>query len=277
MSAFTTYDVDVDVESLTTKHLVWCLAEHLPAETLRSRRRCLRLLDDAGTATREEVEAVWASRRDLSPSTRANDLAGWRAFYKWALRWEHRVDDPTLRIDAPHVPRGLPRPMAKHDLRKALDTFPDDLRRAVCVGAYAGLRVSEAAALDWSEVLIAEIVGETSKIRVLGKGAKERLVAVSPILIDELLPDVGGNVITAGGQAYTAGTLQRRINRAFLRAGVPGKFHALRHRYGTVAYQATGDLVAVAEQMGHASVTTTAVYAAASSDVAAKIAAAVVR
>ena len=54
-------------------------------------------------------------------------------------------------------------------------------------------------------------------------------------------------------------------------------FHQLRHRYGTLAYQATRDLVAVGRQMGHSSPVTTAIYAAASDDVADAIAEAVAR
>ena len=59
--------------------------------------------------------------------------------------------------------------------------------------------------------------------------------------------------------------------------GVEGTFHALRHRYGTLAYQATRDLVAVGRQMGHSSPVTTAIYAAAADDVADLIAEAVSR
>ena len=72
-------------------------------------------------------------------------------------------------------------------------------------------------------------------------------------------------------------TLQRRINRAIHRAGIDATVHQLRHRYGTLAYQATRDLVAVGRQMGHSSPVTTAIYAAASDDVADAIAEAVAR
>jgi integrase len=75
----------------------------------------------------------------------------------------------------------------------------------------------------------------------------------------------------------SAATLQRRVNRAMRRAGVSDTFHGLRHRYGTLAYQATRDLVAVGRQMGHTSPVTTAIYAAASDDVADEIAEAVAR
>ena len=78
-------------------------------------------------------------------------------------------------------------------------------------------------------------------------------------------------------QVYSAAQLQRRVNRAMKVAGVDGTFHSLRHRYGTLAYQATLDLVAVGRQMGHTSPVTTVIYAAASDDTADVIAEAVAR
>jgi integrase len=260
-------------DPLSIAWIKWCRNEHIPANTIARRIATLRSLGNAGTATREDVEIWWASRTGLAPSSRAGDLAGIRSLYKWCRRWEHRSDDPTTRIDSPHVPTGLPHPMAKHDLQTALDTFEPELRRAVVLGAYAGLRIAEAAALDWSDIDV-----EGRKLWVLhGKGDKARVVAISPVLIDQLLPDTGGNVVAAGRQANTSATLQRRVNRAFRRAGIHGTSHALRHRYGTMAYQATGDLLAVGRMMGHASPVTTAIYADPSNDISVKIAAAVVR
>jgi len=248
-------------------------AEGVPRNTILRRTTVLRSISDPLSATREDVEAWWDSRADRSPATRSNDLACLRGYYRWCKRWEHRDDDPTERLDAPKVAKGLPRPISKPDLRHLLDTLPPDLRRAVCLGAYAGLRVSEAAALRWDD-----IDTETNVLRIMdSKGGKSRLVKVSPMLIDELLPIAGGSVVAGGGECATAAQLQRRMNRAIQAAGVDATFHQLRHRYGTVAYQATGDLLAVGRQMGHASPVTTAVYAQASDDVAAKIAAAVVR
>lgn len=259
--------------ALSDAYLQWCEAEHQPHNTISSRARVLRSVPGPGTATREDIEAWWAGRRALSAGTRANDLANLRAFYRWCRRWEHRADDPTLRIDAPHVVNGLPRPMSRHDLHKLLAEFPDDLRRAVALGAYAGLRVSEAAALQWPDVDL-----ETRQLRVwASKGGKSRPVPLGPILTDHLLPDTGGNVVTGTDARYSSAALQRRTNRAIRGQGVDATFHQLRHRYGTIAYQATGDLVAVGNAMGHSSIVTTQIYAAANDDVAAKIAAAVER
>ena len=260
-------------DPLSVAYLDHLAAERVPPNTIASRARVLRSINTAGTATREEVEIWWATRRHLSAGTRANDLACLRAFYKWARRWEHRDDDPTLRIDAPRVDKGLPRPMSRADLRKLLGAAPDDLRRAVALGAYAGLRVSEVAALHWRDVDI-----EARRARVLhSKGGKSRMVALGAVLIDQILPDTGGYVVTGTDTPVSAAQLQRRVNRAIRNAGVDGTFHTLRHRYGTLAYQATRDLVAVGRQMGHSSPVTTAIYAAASDDVADEIAAAVAR
>lgn len=261
------------MDDLTSTFLAWCAAERLPGNTIAARTRTLRALGNPATATREDVEAWWQTRAALAPATRANDLANLRAFYKWARRWEHRDDDPTLRLDSPKVPNGLPRPVSRADLHRLLAALPDDHRRAVCLGAYAGLRISEAARLDWRDVDT-----EMNVIRVIdSKGSKSRAIAVSPILLDHLLPETGGNVVAAGGPPQSPATLQRKVNRAIRGAGVDATFHQLRHRYGTVAYQATGDLIAVGRMMGHSSPVTTAIYAQAGDDVAARIAAAVVR
>ena len=260
-------------DPLSARWLAYQRAERVPPNTALRRQATLRSIGNAGVASRDQVEAWWASRRHLSPATRSNDLANLRAFYKWARRWEHRDDDPTTRIDAPRVDKGLPRPLSRTDLARLLSTLPDDLRRAVALGAYAGLRVSEVAALHWHDVDL-----EARRARIhKGKGGKSRVVALGAVLVDHLLPDTGGNVVTGTSMMYSAATLQRRVNRAMHRAGVDGTFHALRHRYGTLAYQATRDLVAVGRQMGHSSPVTTAIYAAASDDVADEIAEAVAR
>jgi len=265
-------------DPLSQLHVDYLTAAYAPTNTIRSRIRVLRSVGNAGTATREDVEAWWATRRDLTPGTRINDLANLRSFYRWCQRWEHRDDDPTRRLDPPRHHRGQPRPMSHDDLWRVLDWCDErglgDMRRAIALGAYAGLRVSEVAALTWSAI---EWDGGRARARVVGKGAKPRVVDLSPALIDMLLPDSGANVVTGESVTYDAARLQRRVNRLIRAAGVRGTFHSLRHRYGTMAYQASGDLVAVGAQMGHATIQTTAIYAAAASDAGAKLADAVAR
>lgn len=259
-------------DALAALYLEHMRAERTPANTVGARLRTLRSVGCPGTASREDIELWWRSRADLAPATRSNDLANLRGFYKWCSRWEHRFDDPTIRLDSPRIPNAVPRPMSRDNLHRVLDRVDDELRRAVCLGAYGGLRVAEAASLSWADIDV-----EAKRARVTGKGQKTRIVAFSTLLIDQLLPDTGLNVVTGCGHIYSANTLQRRANRAIRDAGVEGTFHQLRHRYGTVAYQATGDVLAVGRQMGHSSPVTTAKYAAESDEMADRIAEAVVR
>ena len=149
-------------DPLSLAWIQWCRDERIPVATTTSRGRVLRCVGNAGTASREDIEAWWRSRTHLSPASRHADLANLRSFYKWCKRWELRDDNPTLRIDSPHVEPGLPRPITNADLHTALDALLPDYRRAICLGAYAGLRVSEAAALDWSNVDL-----EARQIRVI--------------------------------------------------------------------------------------------------------------
>ena len=265
-------------DPLSLAWLQWMHTARTPSNTVARRRAVLGSIGNAGTATCEDVETWWASRADLSAATRANDLACLRAFYRWCARYDLRGDNPTRRLDPPRLHRGQPRPMSHDDLWRVLDWCDThalhDMRRAIALGAYAGLRVSEVAALTWSAI---EWDGGRARARVVGKGNKPRVVDLSPALIDMLLPDSGANVVTGESVTYDAARLQRRVNRLIRAAGVRGTFHSLRHRYGTMAYQASGDLVAVGAQMGHATIQTTAIYAAAASDAGAKLADAVAR
>lgn len=229
------------------------------AATLRTYRSTMdAYLPDPLTAGREDVEAWWGSVQHLAVPTRRRILSCVRSFYRWAERFDLRPDDPTRRLDPPSQGRRVPRPIGRADLLRILSHADPDVRRAVCLGAYAGLRVSEAAALDW-----ADVDQESRRIYVrAGKGDKDRAVGLPPLLLDELLPDVGGNVVNAGGKPYTADSLQRRANRAIRAAGVASTFHKLRARFATVAVASTGNLLAVSRALGHSSPATTAIYAA---------------
>lgn len=243
-------------------------------ETIRSYRSTMsRFLPDPLSATPEDVEAWWADHDDLAVTTRTRTLATARSFFHWAIRFDLIDKDPTRRLDPPTQGRRLPRPMSRSDLHAVLARADPEMRRAVCLGAYAGLRVAEAAALDWGDV-----DAESRRLFVRsGKGDKDRVVGLSPLLLDSLLPTVGGNVVTAGGAPYTAGALQRRVNRLIRSAGVDGTFHKLRARFATVALADTGNLLAVSRALGHASPATTAIYALTSDADLDLIAAAVAR
>lgn len=232
--------------------------------TLARYRATLAQFDDPAAATQADVEAWWATRLHLSPGTRANELACLRTFYKFCTRFDHRDDDPTRRLDPPRIPNRVPRMVGRSDLEKLLGEATEDapdLRRAIALGGYGGLRVSEAASLDWRDV-----DQEHRRMYVRGKGGKERPVPLSPVLLDYLLPETGGNVVCAGGPAYAAGTLQRKVNRLFARVGVDHTFHDLRKRGASLALSKGASPVAVRTMFGWSSMETVSNYAVVGDD-----------
>lgn len=117
---------------------------------------------------------------------------------------------------------------------------------------HAGLRAGEI-----SRVHARDVLGDL--LRVHGKGRRERVV---PIVHGELLRrlqalDGWAFPNPRTGQPLTPGTVSRLLSEA-LPAGWTA--HTLRHAYATTAYDGTGDLLALAELLGHSQVTTTQVY-----------------
>ena len=228
--------------------------------TIATYRRTFNAFPGIEDANMDVVEAWWNGRTGKAVATRRNELSAVRSFYAWARRWGHRppTDDPTHRLDPPKSGRKLPHPIGREDFQRLLAATEGETRRAICLGGYAGMRVAEVAALHWSDV-------DTDMRRIYvraGKGDKDRAVGLSPLLLDALLPVSGGNVVRAGLPAYSANSLQQRVNAAIRRAGVQGTFHGLRARFATVAVASTGNLLAVSRALGHSSPATTAIYAA---------------
>ena len=227
--------------------------------TVDTYARTMRTLPgDPAEATREQIEQWWRERADRPAGTRNNELSALRGFYGWMTRFEHRVDNPTVRLDLLKRPKRMSRFVGKDDLAHLLATLAPDLRRAVALGAYGGLRVAEAASLHWSSVST-----ESRRIIVRGKGDKERTIAFGVVLLDLLLPDTGKYVVTGTDHAPTANSLQQRVNRAIKEAGVDATFHKLRHRYGYKSAEAGIPPTSIARAMGHESLSTTMGYIAA--------------
>jgi integrase/recombinase XerD len=253
--------------------LAWSLNDrNRSPRTVERYAYTLAQLPDPLHADLATIEAWWGTRLEQAPATRANELACLRSYYRWCTKFDHRADDPTRRLDAPKVPNRLPRPIGEVELAKLVRVTEDipDLRRAIALGAYAGMRVSEAATLDW-----ADVDQERHRLFIRGKGQKERPFALSPVLLDKLLPDVGGNVVTAGGKPYNGPVLQRKVNRLMQRHGINHTFHDLRKRSASLAVAKVG-VYEVSKAFGWASIETASAYAVVSNEALDAIAAAVI-
>ena len=250
----------MDSPALVAQWLAWLSVErNRSPNTIETYRRTMRTLPgDPADLTRDDIEQWWRDRASGSVSSRNNELSAVRGFYRWCVRFEHRDDDPSARLDMLKRAKRVSRFVGKDDLARLLANLPPDLRRAVALGAYGGLRVSEAASLDWSDINV-----ESRRIIVRGKGDKERVVGLTTTLLDHLLPDTGGNVVRAGGSPFSGHTLQQKVNAAIRANGVDATFHKLRHRFGYKAAEAGIPATSIARAMGHESLTTTMGYIAA--------------
>ena len=134
----------------------------------------------------------------------------------------------------------------------------------ILLAAYAGLRVSEIAAIKGDDV---DTVINT--ITVIGKGDKERQIPLHPILKDlaAVMPARGwwfptyiGNTKHLAGGPMLGNSVSSSISNVMNRAGIPGTPHALRHWFGSALREAGVDSLVIKELMGHESLATTAIY-----------------
>ncbi len=264
-------------EGVVVRHLDWMRVRNLSPLTITGRRSALRRLSahlggPVLYATADELKGWQAARsRVLSPATRRTELSHVREFYRWTVDEGFRTDDPTARLPMPRAPRRVPRPIDDRALADVLARADAPTAAILGLAAFAGLRACEVARLDWSEITTR---GDVPLLHVAcGKGGRSRTIPLSPALITllEALPHRRGPVILRadGGAGYTtANAITKRASRHLHELNHPETLHMLRHRFATAAYRAVRDIRAVQEALGHASPTTTSIYAAAAVGVA---------
>lgn len=255
---------DTTGDAAIKAHLRYCKRKGLRPRTITARHDALIRLREWASAplldlTREQVEDYLDTQEH--DKTRAVYLSHIRSFYRWAFDEEIIDRDPTRKVVGPKVPKGLPRPISETDLARALTTATDPLVRAwLMLAAYAGLRACEIALLRGEHVVRGD---EPYLIVEEGKGGKGRTVGIPPILVRELdrWPTTGWLWKVDGPYHYEV--VSRRACAHLRRQGISAGLHALRHRFATQTYRASGhDLRHTQEALGHASPTTTAIYTA---------------
>jgi integrase/recombinase XerC len=214
-----------------------------------------------GTAGREDLER-FLDGKEIGARTRYTWISALHCFYAWAVLEERLDVDPTQRIVRPKLRRTLPRPVSDADLAMAIALAPPMERRWVILAAYAGMRVGEMAVLSRDDVLF-----DQELLHVTGKGAKERMVPMSPIVLEELrswpMPRVNRPIFTRpSGGPWTPAALSRAGSVYLHGIGVDATLHQFRHWFGTRTLNASKNLRTVQGLLGHSSPTTTAIYTA---------------
>jgi integrase/recombinase XerD len=214
--------------------------------------------------------------RPASPATIHRKSACLRSFYRHLRREGLRESDPTATLSAPRRSRKLPQVLTRGEVEKLLSqprgTDPHALRdRALLEVLYAaGLRVSEATALDVDDVDLDDGV-----VRAFGKGSRERLVPIGRSARRALgawlvrgRPDLAGPragpalFLNAQGSRLTRQGCWKILRHHARRAGLEGAVspHVLRHSFATHLLAGGADVRSVQELLGHASLATTQVY-----------------
>ena len=206
----------------------------------------------------------------------ARFLSSLKRFYRYCLRQGRIKADPTLRIDSPKLPRGLPKSLTEEDVESLLATPAVEkalgLRdKAMLETLYAsGLRVSELVALK-----LRQVSQDMGVVRVVGKGSKERLVPLGEEAIawirqylkearPELLAGRAADdlFVTARGSAMTRQMLWHLLRRYAVQAGLKKRIspHTLRHAFATHLLNHGADLRVVQLLLGHSDISTTQIY-----------------
>ena len=177
-----------------------------------------------------------------------------------------RVPWPVTMVPFGKRPKHLPTVLSRQDVDELLRCTENLKHRTFLSTLYAcGMRISEAAHLR-----IADIDSARMQIRIAhGKGAKERLVPLSPRLLDELRtywktyrPSQFLFPGKTPDKPYAETSIQKAIKQSARRAGIRKKVHphVLRHSYATGLLEAGVDLLTISRLLGHASFVTTMVY-----------------
>ena len=245
---------------------------------LRDVRQLARAAGDTAlpALTRAQLARILATLhgRGLSGRSLARMLSAWRAFYRDMLERDNAIaDDPCAGLKAPKTTKRLPSALTPDEAVQLVAIEDKDTLsirdRALFELAYSsGLRLSELAGLDVGGIDIAQ-----GEVRVWGKGAKERVVPVGAAALAAIatwltergrLPVGDGKAMFVGaiGRRMTPRTIERRLAAWSIKQGINRHVHPhmLRHSFASHVLQSSGDLRAVQEMLGHASIASTQVY-----------------
>ncbi len=216
-------------------------------------------------------------RRGVSARSLARQLSSVKSFYRWFAERDGFEPTAILATRAPKFQKKLPRPMAKDAAIAMIDSVSAQNEEgwiaardvAVVTLLYGcGLRISEALSLTKKDTPLPEV------LRITGKGGKERIVPVLPAVRDAVdsylrqMPfelDAEDTLFRgARGAALNPRMIQKVMERARAQLGLPATAtpHAMRHSFATHLLEAGGDLRAIQELLGHASLSTTQAYTA---------------
>ena len=211
--------------------------------------------------------------RGLDGRSLARMLSAWRGFYRYLARDHGYTSNPCVGLRAPKAKKSLPQALSPDEAGRLME-IPDDDRLATRDKAIyelfysSGLRLAELTSLAPADINFSD-----ATVRMTGKGAKTRVVPVGSHALAALKKWLGKRALLVGegsealfvnrhGTRLTARAIQYRMKQWALKLGLAANVHphVLRHSFASHVLQSSGDLRAVQEMLGHASISTTQVY-----------------
>jgi len=216
----------------------------------------------------------------IGPRSIQRRLSAVRSFYEYLMREGLAKNNPALEVRAPKTKKRLPATLDADQMARLLDFRADDSLstrdKAMMELFYSsGLRLSELVGLDTAAVDL-----QDRTVRVLGKGAKTRIVPIGRHAVEALkqwLPEraalirdksgaasahAGPMFIGKAGRPLSVRAVQLRVGTWARRQGLSMHVHPhmFRHSFATHLLESSGDLRGVQELLGHADISTTQVY-----------------
>ena len=264
---------------------IW-LEDGLSKNTLNSYRFDLLNFSD-WIKNRKSIRLENVSRADIQqylsfkfPTAKARSisrlLSTLRRFYRFLYREKKIVNDPTLQIQKPKIPKSLPKSLSEAEVESLLEAPDMDIDigvrdKAMIELLYAcGLRVTELVNIQLTEVSLNDGV-----IRVTGKGDKTRLVPMGEDAmeyIQKYLIEARDNIlkskkskylfVTHHGKSMTRQTFWHSLKKYAVVANIkqPISPHILRHAFATHLINHGADLRVVQMLLGHSDISTTQIY-----------------
>jgi integrase/recombinase XerD len=216
------------------------------------------------------------TRQKAKATSTSRAISSLKRLFRYQLRQNKIVTDPTLQIATPKLPRSLPKSLTEDDVELLLNApdvnTPLGMRdRTMFEVLYAtGLRVSELVSLS-----VAQVSLDMGVVRVMGKGSKERLVPLGEEALDwlqrylkEMRPALlSGRLsdamfVTQRGEAMTRQMFWYLIKKHAKQGGIhkPLSPHTLRHAFATHLLNHGADLRVVQMLLGHSDISTTQIY-----------------
>lgn len=210
----------------------------------------------------------------LGGKSLARMLSAWRGFYTYLMRDHQYTNNPCSGLRAPKSARNLPHTLSPDEAVRMVDLPAGGDVLAVRDKAMfellysSGLRLAELVSLNPDALDFSD-----ASVRVTGKGNKTRIIPLGSHAVSALQQwlqlrltlakdDEPALFISRNGGRISARSVQLRMKEWGIRQGLSSNVHPhlLRHSFASHVLQSSGDLRAVQEMLGHASISTTQVY-----------------